>query len=60
LGTGFFFYNDDPKKYDISTYAQPKGGGLFVEYVDYPKKDLVSDQYAKQVISTWKKWVAEK
>jgi|GEM_PF-2296166 len=60
LGTGFFFYDDDPKKCTITTYAQPKGGGEFIENVDYPKKDLVTDHYTKQVISTWKKWVASK
>lgn len=60
LGTGFFFFNDYPKKYDIMTYAKPKGGREFIEDMYYPKKDLITDQYAKEVISYWKKWVTAK
>jgi hypothetical protein len=60
LGTGFFFYDDDPKKYDIMTYAQLKGGGEFIKVAYYYKKDLVTDVYAKEVISYWKKWVTAK
>jgi len=60
LGTGFFFYNDNPKKYDIMTYAKPKGGREFIEEMYYPKKDLITDHYAEEVISTWKKWITAK
>ena len=62
LGTGFFFYANKPEKYDIKTYAQstPRGGGEFIEETHYPKRDLLTDHYAEEVISTWKKWIAAK
>ena len=60
LGTGFFFYNNSPQKYDIMTYAKTKGGREFAEELYYPKKDLITDHYAKEVISVWKKWITAK
>ncbi len=60
LGTGFFFYNDYPKKYAVMTYAKPKNGIDFIEETYFSKKDLIVDKYAKEVISNWKKWATAK
>ena len=60
LGTGFFFYNDNPKKYTVMTYAKPKNGIEFIEETYFSKKDLIVDKYAKEVISNWKKWATAK
>jgi hypothetical protein len=58
LGTGFFF-NNKTKKFSVSTYAQLKGDGEFIKEVEYKRKGkgIVFDDYAKQVISHWKKWL---
>jgi len=56
LGTGIFFYNKNPKKYTISIYASDKNEE-WKQNVTYKKRDLIFEDYAKQVISNWKKWV---
>lgn len=58
LGTGFFF-NNETKKYSVSTYAQAKGGPIFIKEIEYngKGKGVVFDDYAKQVINNWKKWL---
>lgn len=57
IGTGIFFYNKYPKRYEITTYCQYKKYGDFEKEIYYEKKDLVFDIYAKQVITAWKKWL---
>jgi len=59
IGTGFFFYKDNPKKYALMTYGQTKinGGGTFLKEEYYKRKDLIVEDYAKEVIDYWKKWV---
>ncbi len=57
IGTGIFFYNNSPKRYFISTYCQYKKYGDFEKEIEYSKKDLIFDNYAKQVIKAWKTWL---
>lgn len=56
LGTGFFFYNDRPNKYSIITYCADKKEN-FIKEVYYKKKDVRFDEYANQVINSWKNWI---
>lgn len=57
LGTGFFFYNKTPNKYATITFANDSNGGDFIREKEYLKKEIVFDEYAKHVISTWKSWI---
>lgn len=57
LGTGLFLYNDDPKNYSLVTYAMNKPSEDYVKESYYEKNDLVFDEYANQVINSWKKWL---
>lgn len=57
LGAGLFFYNDKPKSYSLLTFAMNNPLGDYVKESLYQKKDIVFDEYAKQVISSWKKWL---
>jgi hypothetical protein len=57
IGTGIFFYNNSAKRYFISTYCQHKKYGDFEKEIEYSKKDLIFENYAKQVIKAWKTWL---
>lgn len=57
IGTGFFFYNNRPKKWDLMTYAQSTPSGDFIHESYYQKKNVILEDYAKQVIDSWKKWL---
>lgn len=57
LGTGLFFYNDKPNKYSLLTFAMNNPSEDYVKESLYNKGDLVFEDYAKQVINSWKKWL---
>lgn len=60
IGAGLIFSNRRPRNYRFVTYAQPAPGGEFKKCVEYERKDLVLDLYAKHIISNWKKWLKKK
>ena len=51
VGTGIFFTKDNSKKVRVVTYWQKKGEAALQNETDYRGKDLVFDDYAKQVLT---------
>ena len=57
LGTGLFLDNDKPNYYSFFIYAINNPFDDYVKVVEYKKKNLIFEEYAKQVINYWKKWL---
>lgn len=58
LGAGIFFYNKNPKKFELAVYGQHKSAGDFAKEMTYSRKDLIFEVYSKLVIKNWVKWIS--
>jgi hypothetical protein len=56
LSTGMYFGDKRKSKYEIFTEAYDELDESLVEE-KYKGKDLIFEEYSKQVITTWKKWL---